>query len=80
MTRYYLDQAWFDSDYKSDSEEDWESITSEWPEWYEDNIRALEYMEVQNQECRLIRRVTILVIVCLIMIDVVVVVIEITDL
>ena len=77
MTRFYLDQAWFDSDYNSDSEEDWESITSETPDWFEDNIRASEHVVVHNAERQLINRAAILVIVSLIDIDVVVIVIEI---
>jgi hypothetical protein len=77
MTRYYLDPAWLDSEYNSDSE-DWESITSETPDWYEDNIKALEYKIIPNER-KLISRVAILVIVSLIEINVVVIVIEITE-
>ena len=70
--------TWFDSDYNSDSEEEWELITSETPDWFEDNIRAADYVIVQNEERRLIWRAAMLIIVCLIDIDVVVIVIEIS--
>jgi hypothetical protein len=69
MTRFYLDQAWFDSDNNSESEEDWESIASERPDWFEDNTKALEYVIIQKAENKLIKRGAIIVIVWLIDID-----------
>jgi hypothetical protein len=36
MTRFHFDPAWFDSDYDSESSDEWQSLTSESPEWYED--------------------------------------------
>jgi hypothetical protein len=77
MTRYYLDQAWFDSDYNSDSEEDWESVTSEAPDWFEENMVEIEQIDPQYEDWKIIKRTAILVIVSLIEIDVVVIVIEI---
>jgi hypothetical protein len=77
MTRFYLDQAWFDSDYNTDSEEDWELANSDTPDWFEDNMVNIEQLESNYEEWELIKRVAILVIVSLIKIDVIVIVIEI---
>jgi hypothetical protein len=76
MTRFYLDPDWLDSDYKSDSEEEWESVASESPDWYEECMTIIDYSDALPEGSQLIKRCTILVIVCLIDIDVVVIVIE----
>jgi hypothetical protein len=75
MTCFYLDKDWLDCDYKSDPE-DWESITSEIPEWFEEDLSIVLLKEERQEESKLIIRVAILVIVWLIDIDVVVIVIE----
>jgi hypothetical protein len=76
MTRYYLDFAWFENEYQSEWEEEWTSVASDIPEWFEEKSEIEDYMLVNSDEQRLIRRANILVIVSLVEIDVIVIVIE----
>jgi hypothetical protein len=63
MTRFYFDQAWFDSDCDSDLSDDWQTATSETPEWLEERLACLEFYVGANEEQQLIKRSALLLIV-----------------